>query len=266
MGNNPTKNLPPNPNAHEGEPFLFARDPDALKVPRTRDRSTGLIKCQEMIVAWQQENKYNLQQEDIAARVRASTEDSRRAIGSLTLATLFAYVLTTSHRPDVYYFPLKAYIVKQITKFRPWKQVGFGKFLLIQATCVITAVSYTGRKSVEGQSHYLTYARTPLGYQFRKLVEQVDPTMIPTDPRISSYDNTFEQKYKELLDASIKQQQQQQQEQHLEEEPFKSSVPPRYQKHRQQRIKRGSYYHEEDRHAEEEHLNNNNSNEEHHEE
>ena len=198
---------------------------------------------------WQSENSYELQPEDKAARLKLANNNSNAIMGTFIVSGLASWVATVGHRKDVYYYPLRAFIIKQICKVRPWRSLNPFASLAIQAGIFGYALLKIGDERIANYTHTFSQVCTPYGYMMRKLLTQVDDPKHKYKPAILTaqyeYDAEFERKVNELLQkpAEVNNNTEQIESDQFEYTKPRSGVPPRYQ--RKPRINRGQYSGEE---------------------
>ncbi|EFC46591.1 hypothetical protein NAEGRDRAFT_79070 [Naegleria gruberi] len=231
------------------EPFVFLKDPNSIKV----EGSTSVEKVAKIgryMYQWQSDNMYELQPEDNVARMRLAAINSNNILKSLSVATLVSWVATAGHRKGMYYYPLRAYIIKNICKIRPWRTLNPFASFAVQAGIFAYALGYIGNKRMETYTYTFSQVQTPYGYQLRKLLAQVDDPKHRYSPgdltSARDYDADFERKVADLINKPAHQANtdaEHRGENSSQQQEKTTVIPPRYQ--RKPRINRASYSWEE---------------------
>ncbi|KAF0976506.1 hypothetical protein FDP41_004405 [Naegleria fowleri] len=226
------------------EPFVFAKDPNSIKVEGS-STIEKVAKVGRLMYQWQTENMYELQPEDNVARMKLANQNSNTIMKAFVVSGLVSWVATVGHKKDVFYYPLRAYIIKQICRVRPYRSLNPFTSLAIQAGIFAYALGYIGNERIAAYTYTFSQVCTPYGYMMRKLMSQIDDPKHKYKPAIltaqQEYDAEFERKMNELLHKKPSDINHHEEEMH-ESSTTRSVIPPRYQ--RKTRINRG-FSHEE---------------------
>ena len=246
------------------EPFVFATDPNSIKLEGA-NTAEKLTKIGPLMHKWQTDNSYELQPEDNVARMKLATSNSNNMLKVFGVASLISWVATVGHNKGTFYYPLRAYIIKQICRVRPYRSLNSVAAFSVKVAIFAYGLGYLGSTRYAAYTNTFSQVCTPYGYMMRKLLAQLDdPNHRYSAANLTSqreYDAEFERRVQELLSKprlattgagldEINHEHDDYQDNHQ-----RTSIPPRYQ--RRARINRGNYWddksHEQQHNNEEEH-------------
>ncbi|KAG2378107.1 hypothetical protein C9374_008729 [Naegleria lovaniensis] len=227
------------------EPFVFAKDPNSIQVSGSTTIEK-VAKVGRLMYQWQTENMYELQPEDNVARMKLASQNSNTIMKAFIVSSLISWVATVGHKKDVFYYPLRSYIIKQICRVRPWRSLNPFTSLAVQAGIFAYALGYIGNERIAAYTYTFSQVCTPYGYMMRKLMAQIDDPKHKYKPAVLTtqhdYDMEFERKVNELLHKKPSDVNHEEEQHGSESSSTRSVIPPRYQ--RKPRINRG-FSHEE---------------------